>query len=261
MSLPGVSLLCLTFNDFPQYGHLLGEVVECFRRQTYQGPMELLIYNSCPRQPLICKVPDVRVFNADSRPPTLGACRNEAVKAAAFDLLMPADHDDLFLEHKVSQAVEGVVGFETWKPWQCWYMPSNVTLPIWDHGRGYRHNCCIFRRSAWQRTGGTIARACPGKGPVTWQGGYPPINGDEDALMDQALRNLGTMAPERPMRPSEFPMIYRFGVTDRHISGNDDHDAAYEAIGKLPVIPGTFEIVPRWTKPWDELCKQALAAV
>jgi len=277
--LPGVSLLTCTYNRFPDHAHLLAECVEGVLRQTYLGPIQLVIFNSCPAQKLTCDISrrdfsaydtkshawraafgprSVKIVNAEERPPCLGACRNAAVEAANYDLLMPADDDDVILAKHVETSVQRLGDYEYSKPAQVFYLPGNALLPIIEHPVGYRHHASIFRRSAWERAGGTIARACPGKGAVTWQRGYPPISGDEDAVMDESLRRLGTMAPEPPLNPQDFTYLYRFGCSPVHISGMADHDEHYRLIGKRPIVAGTFEITPAFRRNYPELVARAL---
>lgn len=245
--LPGVSLLCPTYNRFPAYGHLLAECVESYRRQDYAGPMELLILNDCGPQTILCDTPNVRVVNHPTRFRTLGEKRNELVRLARGDLLCPWDDDDLALAHRVRQAVEHLSTAHYWKPRACFYWESGKP-PRRDHG-GVGHNAGIFRRDAWEQAGG-----------------YPATSGNEDLLLDLALCRQGVLPP--PLPEVEMPSyIYRWRVSPTHISRvaggppHDPHAPHYAAIGQRAIMPGTFVIKPKWQLDYEAMCREHVAAV
>jgi hypothetical protein len=85
--------------------HLLAELVESFRRQTYQGPMRLLILNDRHDQFLTCSVPNVDVYNATLRYQTLGLKRQALLAKADAELVQWWDDDDIFLPDHVARSV------------------------------------------------------------------------------------------------------------------------------------------------------------
>ncbi len=93
----GVSILV------PTYGRtaFLAESIECFKRQTYAGPLEMVIINDCPRQVLSCDVPGVRVYNLPTFP-DLAAKRNALAKLATYDLFHFWDDDDIYLPDHIA---------------------------------------------------------------------------------------------------------------------------------------------------------------
>src|SRR4051812_11161203 len=98
----GVSCLCLTYGRVP----LLEEAVECFRRQSWDGPKELIVVNDCPQQTLLIDDPYVHVFNLSRRLRTIGEKRNLSVALSAYDFLLNWDDDDLYLPWRIEEAMK-----------------------------------------------------------------------------------------------------------------------------------------------------------
>lgn len=234
--------MCPTYNRAPSHLHLLSECVESFRRQGYDGPKELVILNDAREQFLVCDVPGVHVVNLPARIPSLGAKFNALVELARYDLLMPAEDDDVWLGHRVSQAVEMLASSPApgyWKPSQVAFLDQRGLH--FHHNVGVRHHASIFTRAAWKRVGG-----------------YPAVSGNQDALMDQRLG--GHLLPAYPagIPPQEFAYLYRWGCSPNHLSGNSDPEAAWLAEALKPVQSGTFAIIPKWRQNYAELCRKAL---
>lgn len=234
MTFPGVSWICPTFGRPPHYQHLLEERVESFLRQTYEGPRELLILNDCPDQELACDAPGVRVVNLSERISTLGEKYNRMVELAQYDLLMPAEDDDLHLPGAISQAVEMLDDCSCWKPSQVIYLPKG-SPPIFKHNVGVRHHASIFRREAWEKVGG-----------------YPAVTGSQDAAFDAMLRQH-CRVPEGHLPPSEWQYIYRWGVSPNHLSGARDMVGLWNA---QKGEPGRYILKPHWREDYTELVKR-----
>jgi hypothetical protein len=194
--------------------------------------------------------------------------------------LLPWDDDDLSLSGRVSQAVSKLFSqplprlfsredcsagplWDYFKPPQVFFLPGGGPM-VWRHAVGYRHHASAYTREGWAAAGGTFRRPCGEV--VTWQGGYPPTSGDEDALMDAALLAQGRTAPEAPaysagsMPPGQWQYVYRWGVSPHHISSRPDLDAHYREIGERPVVPGTYRITPRWLRDYPRLVREAAMA-
>lgn len=113
---PGVSVLCTTFARTA----MLAELVECFRRQDYSGPLELLIVNECESQTLRCDVPGVSIYNAESVASRAltdddhnrdhHANRNRLVHMASGPLICLWDDDDVYLPDFISRVVDKLRG-------------------------------------------------------------------------------------------------------------------------------------------------------
>lgn len=237
-------MLCPTFGRAPRYLHLLNECVQSFVLQTYPHK-EMVILNDCPQQTLVCDVPGVVIINAEKRYGTLGAKLNAIVEAASGDLLMPADDDDIWLPHRISQGVEAIGEHDYWNPQRTWYVPMDQygrPNPIWDHNHGICHNASIFRKSAWEKVGG-----------------YPDISGPQDAMMDQRLKTL-SVAPVGELKPKDWQYLYRWSVSPCHLSGMGATDEAYTEWGKRPVTQGEFRITPSWRMDYEAMVSTASPA-
>ncbi len=93
MSKPFISVICLAYGQHQR----VEEAIACFLAQVYDGPKELIVYNSAPQQTLTGDFPNVRIINAESRPPSLGICRNMAIAEAKGDFIAILDSDDEIL--------------------------------------------------------------------------------------------------------------------------------------------------------------------
>lgn len=236
-----VSALCPTFGRFPRLGHLLEEAVECFVRQDFLN-RELLILNDNPRQTLACDLPRVRVINWPERIPTLGGKYNALVAQAQGDMLVPWEDDDLSLPWRLSQAVRALGdGFGYWNPQRTWFWDSRGLH--WTHTHGYCHNAGAYTRAAWAQVGG-----------------YPAISGSQDAAMDGLLKQRVPVAPGLTDDPSAWSYIYRWGVSDFHLSAYPDMEKAYRDHASAGGV-GHFVIRPRWRHDYLAATRQALAAM
>ena len=100
---PSVSCMCLTFGRV----FLLEESIQSFLRQTYAGPMELVIVNDLAEQTLVLPdCPDnIRVFNLDTRCDNLGQKRNEVAKLCSSELIITWSDDDIHLPNRIANNV------------------------------------------------------------------------------------------------------------------------------------------------------------
>jgi hypothetical protein len=240
-----LSCLCPTYNRCGgPYQYLLEEAVESFLRQYCSDTLlrELVILNDTPGQEVVCDAPRVRVVNLPYRLETLGDKRNLLVELARFEWLAPWDDDDISLPNRVQQACQQmhVQQPDYWKPPQDWYLERG-RKPQWKHNVGYRHHSSVFTRAAWRAVGG-----------------YARTSGNEDALMDIALMKLQHNIRTYPqgIPPSEWPYLYRWGVSPSHVSGNND--GKYEQRGEEPVAKGCFVLRPYWRQDYTELCRKEL---
>lgn len=104
MNKPFLSTICLAYG---QHGRV-EEAVACFLAQDYDGPKELIVYNSAPQQVLKGDFPNVRIINAPQRPPSLGATRNMAIKEAKGDFILILDSDDEILPGHLTRYAEAL---------------------------------------------------------------------------------------------------------------------------------------------------------
>lgn len=227
--------LCPTFGRPPLYLHLLEEAVESFRRLLIPPgwTAELLICNDAPEQQLSCAVPGVRILNLPKRISDLGSKYNYCIETAPADVYLPAEDDDISLPHRLLQAVDRLGdGSGYFNPQASWYWDQNGLHS--RHSHGVLHNGSAFQRSAWERVGG-----------------YPECSGDQDARMDRLLKSRVRVArPLSPSNPAEWSYCYLWGRSDCHLSGNGNHQAAWEAEGKKQRVAGEFEIRPKWHRDY-----------
>lgn len=92
----------------PTYGrvHCLEESVECFLRQDYKGPKELVILNDYEHQNISFDHPEVKIYNVPYRIEPLGAKFNATVELCSGDVLMCWEDDDIYLPNRISYTLE-----------------------------------------------------------------------------------------------------------------------------------------------------------
>jgi hypothetical protein len=233
-----VSAICPTYGRPPNYQHLVEEAIECFVRQETAVERELVILNDCPGQELVCHVAGVRVINHPVRYRTLGEKYNAMIIQARGDVIFPWEDDDLSLPWRIEQATQTLAqGYEYFNPRRTWYLDGNG----WhhEHAHGYCHNASAFTRSAWERVGG-----------------YQRVSGAQDAMMDAALQTGVATAPPLPDDPSVWPYVYRWGVSDFHLSAYGGGDQVWNQHGGKPVQPGRYVLRPHWRE--DYLAARAI---
>lgn len=254
MNTPWVSCLMPTYNRCPERLWLVNEAVESFLKQDYPpDKCELIILNDTPGQVLYCSGYErVITVNVPCRFRSLGEKRNALVGMARGDILLPWDDDDISLPNRIKQAVERIWDGEEaryWNPRHYWFWNEQADV----NGKaglqvpgslGYAHNCSAYTRKAFQ-----------------WVHGYPYVSGVEDRDMDYRLRrkfNMELVDGLNQLRPEEWSYIYRWGVSERHLSGIADTNQAYKDIGTRPIPFGVYPIEPGWRVDYVELVKEAI---
>lgn len=263
MTLPFVSCICLTYARPPSHTYLLEEAIESYLRQDYPPDRrELIVLNDCPEQELMVVGPnglghthkywtkedlsdytDLRIYNKYDRFASLGEKYNKAIDLSVGTYILPWEDDDLSLPWRISQAVKQVSGKDYyWKPPQVIYWPQGGK-PVFKHPVGVRHHAGIFTREAWKRVGG-----------------YPRKSGSQDAEFDAALKGYALPSYPRGIPAAEWAYIYRWGVSNCHLSGQVPHDAFYADWGKRPVAKGSFMLRPHWREDYVAITREALKA-
>lgn len=219
------------------YAHLLEEAIESFLRQTYPADSrELIVFNDCPQQRLSMNngdLPGVRIINCDKRYPSLGDKYNAAIEAARFDVLMPWEDDDISLPGRLTQAALVIGnGYDYFNPGRTWFQ-DHLGIRC-DHKHGYCHNASAYTRQAWARAGK-----------------YPP-NCKQDAVMDMALKRTAKTSPILSDDPATWTYIYRWGVSNFHLSGQQYPDTAYH---QVTAKAGEYTLMPFWRIEYAGLCR------
>jgi glycosyltransferase involved in cell wall biosynthesis len=241
--LPLVSCICPTYNRAPNHLHLIEEAIESFLRQTYPNK-ELIVFNDCPGQELVCDAPGVRVVNVSERFPTLGNKLNAAINLARGELLAPWEDDDISLPWRLSLSVERLGDADYFNPQRYWYWDGDRLR--FDHGMGYGHKNSLFTRSAFREVGG-----------------YPAASGPHDHMMDAALRNavrwVGPGTSEQgELSRDEWYYIYRWIVSPVHLTGSGAPDEFYRELGSQPVTEGRFVLQPHWRMDYEAETRRLL---
>lgn len=213
-----VTCVMPTYNRVSAFKHLLDECVYWFTRQDYAGPSELLIVNDCSEQILVCDVPGVRVINLPFRISTLGAKYNYMLVEARGSVILPWEDDDIALPHRIRQCVENLGAFDYYNPQQSWYEASGQLHS--NHTHGVCHNASAFRKCM----------------------AYAGRTGDQDMVADMWAKTNLKVSPITLTRPEQWDYIYRWGVSDYHLSGFKSPDEAYRA--KRDIKPGRYVIEP-----------------
>lgn len=236
MTLPIVSVLTPTFGRAPGYLHLLEECVQSFLDQNYPAnKREMLILNDTPGQILSCAATGVRVVNWHERISSLGKKRDMLCDLAVGDVLCVLDDDDLIRANHIKTCVERLYMYDPhgyWKPIRGYFNPqrsywlNGKELSV-AHGHGVCHNASAFTRMAWRAAGG-----------------YPDESVTEDASMDRRLKALKATAQPLGDDPKEWTHVYRWGVSDCHISGGGNPAADWERRGAQVFPDGVYQIVP-----------------
>lgn len=96
-----ISCVCITHGR----AHIIGEAVESYLRQDDCGvETEMLIYNDCPEQPLVCNAPGVRVVNLSEPIRDVSLKFNAAVSDARGNLVAWWEDDDISLPWRLADS-------------------------------------------------------------------------------------------------------------------------------------------------------------
>lgn len=231
MTLPLVSCLMPTYGRASRQPHLIAEAMYWWTRQDYAGPTELVVLNDHPGQTLICSVPGVRVVNLTRRVPSLGAKCNALVALAHGTVGMMFEDDDISLPHRISQSVERLGTADYWNPRGQWYEDAGVLHTA--HAQGYCHNASAFKTDALR-------------------GRYASVTTGHDAVIDGWAKGNLSCAHAPLLTPAEWSYVYRWTVSDYHLSGVADMEAGYrDAPGGAA---GRYEIIPAMRRDYAADC-------
>lgn len=243
---PGVSLVVPTFARTA----LLCEVVECFRRFTYNGPLELVIVNDCDRQTLTCDVPHVSIYN---RPlfPTFGDKVNWLYSRASHDLIIRCDDDDLLLPDTVTALVAKLAAYDA-----LLGKPSPVArfrkLLQWT-GTALRvrsasiHHGAVIRKDAWRASGGLPSLSAGYPDMAFWQRMTPQwIVGRWHHELDGHLLAIHRADPDRPHMEGADRVTGHPPLSEREWQ---DRQVARINTGEEP--SGVVRLIPSWSRDWQ----------
>lgn len=230
---------CPTFGRVQHGKHLLEETIHSFLRQDYAGEKELIICNDHAGQILRFEHPEVRVINLSARFPTLGEKYNFIFSQATGSVFATAEDDDVFLSNHISMGVAKLGDAPAWNPGGYWFLDSRGLHH--EFSVGVCHNCSFFTKDAFNKVGG-----------------YPPVTGNQDAAMNGLLMGLPGAIRAR-LIPRERTYLYRFGVSNLHLSAFSDMQKVYDDYANHVQKTGTFKLHPHWRNDYAAMVKKYMA--
>ena len=235
-----INCICPTFGRAPHYAHLLNESTYWFLRQSYPYK-RLIILNDAPQQTLRMDYtyPEITIVNASERYPTLGAKLNALIDLCDGDIICPWDDDDISLPHRLDQAAKKFSdGIEYFNPQRTWF--ENSAGIHWKHSHGYCHNASAFKNGAARYDAS------------------PEATGENDKRIDAILQKAVKAIPLT--HPRDWSYIYRWGVSDLHLSAHRNMQEVYEHVA-LKIAPGEFVISPMKGKDYASDCATLASTV
>lgn len=253
MNLPFVSVMTCTFGR----PALLEEAIESFLRQDYQGPKEMVIFNSFVPQKLISDRLEVRVVNWHSRPSNLGECRNLCIEHCKGSHILVLDDDDLIRPHYMRMCVEDLLR-ENLQWVKSGGMIHTADRKIDSARDGAACNQFLFSKDVWNKVGK-----------------YPQRNAGEDRVFEERLdANGGGKRVSHPLKNAGY--VYGWGSHDGlvwHIShGGEDESPhrpsgtiklqqyARDLLSKSRMPRGDILLRPHWKQDYEAVyvdwCKQ-----
>jgi len=244
---PLVSCLCATYGRCgTPFQYLLEEAIQSFLQQARLEECELLVLNDHPRQHFTLDHPRVVVVNTGRRFRTLGDKYNAMAGLAEGHFLCPWDDDDISLPWRVDLSVQLIGDAPYLNPHRYWAL-DNQGLHH-DQSVGVGHNLAIYPRRTFERLKGWLL-----------------LSGGADADFDTRAAALSGVCPAERLvdggwlKPAQWWYVYRWGVSDCHVSSRHPYNQAYyEEIGRRPVPEGHFELRPSWRQDYVRLTRDYL---
>lgn len=240
MSDPSVTFVVPTCGRAARQPQLMNEMFYWYTRQTY-ARKQLLILNDAPEQKLYIQKDlreehNVHVINYGFKIATLGEKMNLLVLVAAGSVVLVQEDDDISLPWRAEQAVTALHNADYWTPGYWWYAEEGQ--PMVADGKGVGHNCAAFRRSSLYNR-------------------YDNVTHGHDARVHEWANNNLKVNPRhlQPGEENDISYVYRWGVSDLHLSGQGDMEFAYAHADPGP--PGTYEIYPVMGRDYLAMHKEA----
>jgi len=199
-NLPFLSAICLTAGR-PEH---LEEAIAAYLAQDYQGPSELVVFNTWPKQQLVLADPHprIRIINCTRRPPSLGEARNMAIEASHGTHIVTWDDDDYYLPHHLSNFGNNFADYPwVWLGSQLYSLGGRIEKVVQGSA-----NVVAFTRDAWIKAGK-----------------YDSMNCGEDRNFVSRITKAGGLRLE--LGGKDISFIYCWGNGVYHISGMGDDRA------------------------------------
>lgn len=240
-----VSCLCITYSRV----NLLEEAIECFLRQTYKGPKELIIINDCDDQILHYDHPEVFILNSKNRFRTVGEKRNTSIALSTGDYFMHWDDDDIYLPHRIdfcmNKLIDNNLDYYKLNESFLYSMSNGISRSTCNQFYG----CSIFSRDAYIKTTG-----------------HGFVNSGQDSFIEAQFLKLFkdkkiNMLVENTRTNSNLTMkdlyyIYRWGGVSCHLSVTGKDIDPLNTIKKQRKASeqnrkvGDIQLVPHWDKDY-----------
>jgi len=223
-----ITCLMPTYNKCPQSQWLLEEAVESFLRQDYPDK-ELLIYNDCEAQEIVCDKPEVVVVNHPHRHASLGEKLNAMAQLADGELLARWDDDDISLPWRLSDQAARMISakLDYCAPRTFWATNKEKTELV----HGAYATCMVTRKAALELP-------------------YLPISFGEDRSFELELMDSGYLVDRYHLPVDRVWYLYRWNTGSAHLSGYGEDGDGWAHIGGKAATPGTFHLSPYWREDY-----------
>lgn len=233
--LPGVSAMCCSYGRTA----LLEEAIECFLRQDYKGPKELVVLNDLEGLELRCDASGVVVANLPRRMGSFGEKRHAIIGMCKHQLLFPWDDDDIHLPHRISKSVGRIGRDGYWKPSEAWSLGTSKGGGL-EVSRNQFHAQGCYRKALYYSVGG-----------------YPPQEQSTDTVLEQALVASNNRLVE-DMSPEELFYIYRWGSATPAVPHLSGHKADKFKAWADVQPKGLVHLNPHWDQDYLGLVREEL---
>jgi glycosyltransferase involved in cell wall biosynthesis len=225
---------------------LLGESIESFLRQDFQGKKELIILNDEPEQEIVFNHPDVLIVNLKERLSTVGEKRDFAIKISNNDYIFPWDDDDIMLPNRISHSMRNVqeLNLDAYKLSACFTLNGDT---ISDHisFHGGLYGSCCFSREKYDQTDG-----------------HPKLNTGEDSGFEAKLYSINGIKNKNDCAANlvnNIYYVYRWGGVRYHVSTLNNENALEQINERTKdFIKGRIEIKSYWKHNYVDMCKEVV---
>lgn len=243
-----ISCLMPTYNKLPKSRALVEEAIESFlrnaeylhRKTDGQIRAELILCNDAPSQ-ILCVADDrrmrefnatVTVLNTSPRFDSLGEKLNFMTQHATGEFLCRWDDDDLSLAPGLWLRVSALLSQSL--DYVCFssFIATNGEATSYEFGS---YAQCMYRATAHAKVGG-----------------YRHESFGEDQDFEQRLRNANLALARHALPIDDTFYFYRWGTGSEHVSGFGRDGDGWRKIGNMRVIPGRYELIPRWYEDYDQ---------
>jgi len=275
MTLPTISVLV------PTYGRtrVLGECIQSFMQQTYQGRMEMIVLNDHPAQTLEMDPATYRpgrpvvLINAERRFPDCGTKRNALVGMAAGDYVCFWDDDDLYMPDALDRLVRlwstRHQSFRCVRDSHCWQLQAT--------GRFVGTGQAVPAGAGLElivRDAGPLWSMLMEKAAIEEVGGYAAMDRRQDGDLCRRLTRRGWVAgqsntsgiPACIRRIDGVPYVHAIdfvgwaGPQDNQASSDFHAAASSQQIVDGSEPAGVVCINPQWSQDYAAMVRQAWTA-